>query len=73
MNQSILFNDDLTFDQQSECWRLSGMISGQIVTIYFHSMSLARLTEIDSCTKYDLEEIAEQVSKLSCADILTSM
>lgn len=35
------------------------MLSGQRITIYFHSFSLGRLTEIDSCTKYDLEEIAE--------------
>lgn len=35
------------------------MLSGQRITIYFHSLSLGRLTEIDSCTKYDLEEIAE--------------
>ncbi len=59
MNQSILFNDDLAFDQQQDCWRLSGLVAGQTVTIYFHSLSLSRLSEIDNCTKYDLEEVAE--------------
>lgn len=59
MNQSILFNDDLTFDQKNQCWRMSAIVSGQIITLYFHSLSLNRQIEIDTCTKYDLEEIAE--------------
>ncbi len=59
MNQSILFNDDIEFNKKNGAWSFSGMISGEVVTIYFHSISLCRLSEIDSCTKYDLEEIAE--------------
>lgn len=59
MNQAILFNDDLTFDQKYKCWRLSGVVSGQLVTIFYQSMSLSRLDKIDNCTKYDLEEVAE--------------
>ncbi len=59
MNQAIIFNDDLAFDTQHKAWCLTGMISGQNITIYFHSFSLGRLEEIDSCTKFDLEEIAE--------------
>ncbi|WP_206485896.1 hypothetical protein [Thalassotalea sp. G2M2-11] len=59
MNQAILFNDDLNFNHVHQAWSMTGVISGQIITIYFHSLGLARTTEIDSCTKYDLEEIAE--------------
>ena len=59
MNQSILFNDDLIFDITQQCWKFTAMVAGQLVTIYFHSLSLSRLTEIDTCTKYDLEEVAE--------------
>ncbi|WP_448212289.1 hypothetical protein [Colwellia sp. MEBiC06753] len=59
MNQAILFNDDLSFDQTSDCWRMSGLVAGQQIFIYFHSLSLSRLTEVDNCTKYDLEEIVE--------------
>ena len=59
MNQSILFNDDLTFDSQEDAWRLTGQIAGQRITIYFHSVQLKQLAEIDNCTKYDLEEITE--------------
>jgi len=33
MNQSILFNDDVAFDQESELWRFTGMVAGQKVVI----------------------------------------
>lgn len=59
MNQAILFNDDLAFDKQQDAWRFTALVSGQIMTIYFHSMQLKLLGEIDSCTKFDLEEIVE--------------
>ncbi|MBU2894647.1 hypothetical protein KO495_15150 [Colwellia sp. D2M02] len=59
MNQSILFNDDLIFNEAQDAWCFTGLISGQKVTIYFHSIELKQLKEINSCTKYDLEEITE--------------
>lgn len=59
MNQAILFNDDLTFDSQQDAWRFTALLSGQRITIYFHSIQLKQLSIIDSCTKYDLEEIVE--------------
>lgn len=59
MNQAIIFNDDLMFHEKHQAWCFTGMFSGQKITIYIHSFSLGRLKEIDPCTKYDLEEIAE--------------
>ena len=59
MNQSILFNDDLTFDEEQDAWRLTGLVSGQLITIYYHSPQLKHQVSIDQCTKYDLEEVAE--------------
>ena len=59
MNQAILFNDDLVFDKEQDAWCFTALLSGQSVTIYFHSMQLKRLEDIDSCTKFDLEEIVE--------------
>ncbi len=59
MNQALLFNDDLHFDKTNDAWCLTGQLSGQRITIYYHSMQLKQLAEIDSCTKFDLEEIAE--------------
>ena len=59
MNQTILFNDDLQFDEQQDAWRFTALLSGQLITIYFHSLQLKSLVTIDSCTKFDLEEIVE--------------
>ena len=59
MNQAILFNDDLKFDNKEDAWCLTAQLSGQIITIYFHSMQLKQLGVIDNCTKFDLEEITE--------------
>jgi len=59
MNQAILFNDDLHFDKENDAWCLTGQLSGQLITIYYHSVQLKQLGEIDSCTKFDLEEVAE--------------
>jgi len=59
MNQAILFNDDLMFDKQQVAWRLTALLSGQLITIYFYSMQLKQLGDIDSCTKFDLEELVE--------------
>lgn len=58
MNQAIIFNDDLIFDENKDAWRFTAQVSGQQMTIYFHSLQLKLLGEIDQCTKFDLEEIA---------------
>jgi len=59
MNQKILFNDDLIFDQQNDAWCLTGQLSGELITFYYHSVQLKQLDVIDNCTKYDLEEVTE--------------
>lgn len=59
MNQAILFNDDLFFDDAQDAWRITAQVSGQLMTIYFHSEQLKQLGSLDNCTKFDLEEIAE--------------
>jgi hypothetical protein len=59
MNQAILFNDDLSFDKEQDAWCFTALLSGQTVTVFFHSMQLKVLGEIDACTKFDLEEIVE--------------
>ncbi|MGB0937878.1 MAG: hypothetical protein ACPGTQ_10500 [Colwellia sp.] len=59
MNQAILFNDDLIFDEEKSAWRMTGLLSGQIISIYFHSFVLSKMESIDTCTKFDLEEAFE--------------
>ena len=59
MNQSILFNDDLTFDQQLNAWKVTGLMVGELLTIYVHLPKLRHKVSLDSSIKYDLEEIIE--------------
>jgi hypothetical protein len=59
MNQGILFNDDIAFDSKHDAWCFTVLLSAETITVYFHSMQLKRLEEIDSCTKFDLEEVVE--------------
>mgnify|MGYP005992134275 CR=1 FL=1 len=59
MNQALIFNDDIAFDKKSDAWCFTALLSGQRITIYFHSAQLKLLGDIDRCTKYDLEEIVE--------------
>jgi len=59
MNQAILFNDDLMFDKAQGAWTFTAIVSGQLMSIFFHSIELKHLATIDNCTKYDLEEVAE--------------
>jgi hypothetical protein len=59
MNQAILFNDDLLFDNEQDAWRFTAILSGQVITVYFHSVQLKALGQIDNCTKFYLEDIVE--------------
>jgi hypothetical protein len=59
MNQNILFNDDLTFDQHQGAWHFTAFISGELISIYFHSIKLSQMEEINSCIQFDLEELVE--------------
>ncbi len=59
MNQKILFNDDITFNKARSAWSFTGMLSGQLIIIFFHSKHLNTLQAIDENTQFDLEESVE--------------
>ena len=59
MNQALLFNDDLRFNDQEQAWCLTAQLSAQTITVYFHSMALKQLVAIDNSTKFDLEDSVE--------------
>jgi hypothetical protein len=59
MNQKIIFNDDITFNKARSAWYFTGIVSGQIITIYFHSKRLNKLQAIEATTQFDLEESVE--------------
>ncbi|WP_448550120.1 hypothetical protein [Thalassotalea fusca] len=53
MNQSILFNDDLAYDNNQKLWRFSGLVSGQNITIEIISNILP--ANISTSDKFDWE------------------
>lgn len=59
MNQAILFNDDLTFDQQQNAWRITALLSGRVVCIYFHWSKLNTFKEVGDDIRFDLEDKVE--------------
>ena len=59
MNQSILFNDDLAFDKATNAWKMTGLMSGELLVIYYYSAKLTQTTAVDSGIRFDLEEAIE--------------
>ncbi|WP_068547013.1 hypothetical protein [Thalassotalea crassostreae] len=56
MNQAILINDDFEYIKQDSCWRFTGMLNAERVTIYIKHQNQ---TLTDSL-KFDLEEMVEE-------------
>jgi len=52
MNQQILFNDDMTFDNNSQTYMFTGLLSGERVTI---SIKTAHPLPLTDTLKFDLE------------------
>jgi len=59
MNQAILFNDDLSFEVEDKAYRLSGLLAGEIITIFFHSITREYVNEPDVGIQFELEEVVE--------------
>jgi hypothetical protein len=57
MNQQIIFNDDICFDENLQGWRFSGLLSGERISILIKSNNYADLTD---GLKFELEEIVEE-------------
>jgi len=52
MNQQILFNDDIVFDDKSNAWVFTGLLSGERVTISIRSANHLPLSD---SLKFDFE------------------
>jgi hypothetical protein len=52
MNQQILFNDDITFDDNSQAYIFTGLCSGERVTI---SIKTEKPLMLDDALKFDFE------------------
>ncbi|OUS24170.1 hypothetical protein A9Q98_14090 [Thalassotalea sp. 42_200_T64] len=55
MNQAILFNDDHCFLQDQQMWRFTGLIAGNLITIYIKSDYKVLNLEM----KFNFEELVE--------------
>lgn len=55
MNQSILLNDDLTYNSELTCWQLTGFYQSQTVVIYFSTARLAPDAVITDEVIFELE------------------
>ncbi len=55
MNQSILFNDDHVFIKDKGVWQFSGLLGGDLITIYIAFEN----NSIDQQQKFIWEELVE--------------
>jgi len=57
MNQQIIFNDDICFDDNQQGWVFTGLLSGERINILVQSN---KHTELNNELKFDLEELIEE-------------
>lgn len=55
MNQALLLNSDLAFNEELDAWQLTGFYQSRGLTIFISSVKLARDIEITSDLLLDLE------------------
>ncbi|AOW77196.1 hypothetical protein A3Q34_10250 [Colwellia sp. PAMC 20917] len=57
MNQQIIFNDDITYDDNQKGWIFSGLLSGERINIL---IKCTKHNVMSDSLKFDLEEIVEE-------------
>ena len=60
MNQSILFNDDVVFDQSMNAWQFTGLISGELVKIIIQASVEPYQEQLPASKKLDWEMDVEE-------------
>jgi hypothetical protein len=68
VNQSILLNDDLTFDANKKIWRLTGQVNGEMVTVIIAEHYLPATSIITSSLIFDIEDQVERWLTINDAD-----
>ena len=59
MNQSILFNDDLSFNETHHAWSFTGLVNGQYFSVFIAEKYHSKEQLVSNTTKFDWEEQAE--------------
>lgn len=59
MNQSILFNDDIHFDEKRCAWCFTGFLDGEHITVQIEEKNYPRNSIVTDATKFDWEDAVE--------------
>jgi len=59
MNQSILFNDDLTFNEKVNAWHFTGLLNGELITVQIDEKCHHRTKQVTDSIKFDWEDAVE--------------
>lgn len=59
MNQAILFNDDLVFDEGRNAWVFSGLLEGNLLQIVIEEKYHSRITPVEDSIRFDWESKVE--------------
>lgn len=59
MNQAILFNDDLSFDEERHAWVFSGLLEGNLLKIIIDEKYHSRISPIEDSIRFDWESKVE--------------
>lgn len=57
MNQQILFNDDIAFDNKQQVWVFTGLLAGERITITIESVDPL---ELNDALRFDFESQVEE-------------
>jgi len=59
VNQAILFNDDIHFNETHNAWSFTGLMAGQKVTVFIKESYPDKNMQITDCIRFDWEEAVE--------------
>ena len=60
MNQSVLLNDDLRFNDKRKSWCLTGQVNGEKITVVIDQCYLSATSTITNSLVFDIEDQIEQ-------------
>ena len=59
MNQAILFNDDIYFDQAKNAWSFTCLLNGECIQILITGQNYPSDLQVTSAVKFDWEDAVE--------------
>ena len=59
MNQSIIFNNDISFDEERHAWTFTGLLGGDLITVVIDEKYHSRALPVTDEKKFDWEILVE--------------